>query len=334
MHRTEIDADGHADWRRSLAGALRSARELRRRLRLSDDAASTGDQVAGFPLLVTESLVRRMRPGDPDDPLLLQVLPTAAETESTAGFVADPVGDGAARRAPGLLQKYQGRALLLVSGACAVHCRYCFRRHYPYATDVRGFERLAPALREIAGDRSLREVILSGGDPLTRTDAWLAGLARILADVPHLRTLRVHTRLPVVLPERVTDDLLGWLAGTRLKPVVVLHVNHANELVGDCVDALGRLRRAGVLLLNQAVLLHKINDNVDALADLSERLFEVGVLPYYLHQLDRVAGAAAFDVSEAKGAALVDELRRRLPGYLVPRYVRETPGEPCKSPIG
>jgi EF-P beta-lysylation protein EpmB len=333
MHRTEIGAGGHAVWRRSLARALRSVAELRRRLRLFGEEAPAGDEVAGFPLLVTESLVRRMRPGDPDDPVLLQVLPTAEEADSPPGFVHDPVGDGPARRAPGMLHKYEGRALLLVSGACAVHCRYCFRRHYPYEADARGFEHYAPALLEIARDPSLREVILSGGDPLIRSDAWLARLARALADVPHLNTLRVHTRLPVVLPDRVTDELLGWLAGTRLNPVVVLHVNHANELVGDCVDALARLRRAGVLLLNQAVLLRKVNDSVEALAELSERLFELGVLPYYLHQLDRVAGAAAFEVPEAKGETLVGELRRRLPGYLVPRYVRETPGEPCKTPI-
>jgi EF-P beta-lysylation protein EpmB len=286
-----------------------------------------------FSLLVPWPFVRRMRPRDPKDPLLRQVLPVMDELSRPPGYALDPVGDLAARQAPGLLHKYHARALLVVSGACGVHCRYCFRRHFPYTEDA-GPATWDAALWAIKKDTSIEELILSGGDPWVLSDRRLAELFAQLAAVGHLQRLRVHTRLPVVIPQRVTEGLLAGLCGTRLVPVVVVHVNHPQELDEATVAALRKLHAAGVPLLNQAVLLAGINDDAQVLAELSRRLIEAGVLPYYLHQLDRVAGAAHFEVSEARGRQLVARLRRLLPGYLVPRYVREVAGAPYKVVLG
>jgi EF-P beta-lysylation protein EpmB len=287
-----------------------------------------------FPVFAPLAYLARMQPGDVSDPLLLQVLPLAAELESPAGFTSDPVGDLPATAAPGLVAKYAGRALLVSTGACAVHCRYCFRRHYPYEGGPRSLDDWRPALEAIEADETIDEVLLSGGDPLTLADAHLAELVERLAEIPHLRRLRVHTRLPIMIPERVTDGLLAWLRGTRLTPIVVVHANHPSELGTDDDDpvalALGRLVDAGIPVLNQAVLLAGVNDDADTLARLSRRLVDLRVLPYYLHQLDRVAGAAHFEVPVARGLALMEELRARLPGYAVPRYVQEVAGEPAK----
>ncbi|QDU87172.1 L-lysine 2,3-aminomutase [Pirellulimonas nuda] len=319
-------------WKQALREAIRDPAELCRLLGLPPDL---GDRAAaaGFGLLVPRGYAARMRHGDPADPLLRQVLPVGEETLEAPGFGVDPVGDLASQGAPGLLHKYRGRALLVTTGACAVHCRYCFRRHFPYEESPKGLADWAPAVDYLAADDSIHEVILSGGDPLSLVDETLARLADQLAAIPHLRRLRIHTRWPIVLPERVTDALVGWLTGTRLAPVVVVHANHAQELDATVAAALGRLARAGVPLLNQAVLLRGVNDSVVAQAELSERLIEVGVTPYYLHQLDRVAGAAHFAVPIEQGRAMVEELRARLPGYLVPRYVEERPGNRSKTPL-
>ncbi|MEZ6068315.1 MAG: EF-P beta-lysylation protein EpmB [Planctomycetaceae bacterium] len=274
-----------------------------------------------------------MRHGDPHDPLLLQVLPAGAELATQTGFVDDPVGDAAAKRAPGLLHKYHGRALLIAARECAVHCRYCFRRHHPYESEPVRQADWDPAFAVIAADESLDEVILSGGDPLLLSDRRLRQLIDRLASITHLRRLRLHTRLPIVLPDRVTDTLLNLLRSTRLTPVMVVHANHPAEIADDCSTSLDALRRAGITLLNQTVLLRGINDHADTLAELSTRLVNHGVMPYYLHQLDRVAGAAHFEVSVDEGRALVSELRRRLPGYAVPRYVAEIAGEMSKRVI-
>ncbi len=238
----------------------------------------------------------------------------------------DPVDDDAAARQPGLLQKYHGRVLLIATGTCAVHCRYCFRRHFSYDEAPRSLADWEPALDEIAADTSLHEVILSGGDPLTLVDATLAAMIERLEAIPHLRRLRIHTRLPIVIPERVTDELVSMLHGSRLMPIVVLHANHANELDRHVAAAVARLAEAGVMLLNQAVLLAGVNDSVEAQAALCERLIDLRVMPYYLHQLDRVAGAAHFEVPIATGRRIIEELRARLPGYAVPRYVQEVAG--------
>lgn len=318
----------------TVASSVRDPDVLIDELRLPDEWRESARRAADlFPLLVPRSFLDRIASDDPDDPLLLQVLPTSHEERTTTGFVADPVGDTAARRAPGLLQKYQGRALLITTGACAVHCRYCFRRSYPYSEEPRRLEDWEPAFAAIESDPSLHEIILSGGDPLMLTDARLAELCRRIAGIPHVARLRIHTRLPIVKPERVTDRLIGLLRDSGPTPIMVVHANHARELVGDCAHALRKLVRAGIPVLNQAVLLRGINDSVNALADLCETLVDLGVMPYYLHQLDRVAGAAHFEVPEETGLQLMDELRRRLPGYAVPRYVRETPGEACKTPV-
>ena len=239
------------------------------------------------------------------------------------GFTLDAVGDMQARRGGGVIHKYAGRALLVATGSCAVHCRYCFRRHYPYAEDTAAAAGWRDAVAVIAGDDAIHEVILSGGDPLSLADHKLAELTDALRAIPHLRRLRIHTRLPVVLPERVDSGLLAWLRGLPWPLVVVLHANHANEFDHAVDTALAALRGTGATLLNQAVLLRGVNDSVAALAELCERGHAAGVLPYYLHQLDRVVGAAHFEVDDAHALALIDELRQRLPGYLVPRLVRE-----------
>ncbi len=322
-------------WQRELAHAITDPGELLAAVGLGEEWLGPAQAAARlFPLRVPRGFVARMRPADPLDPLLRQVLPLAAECLTASGFALDPVGDRAAMPLPGVLHKYAGRVLLTPTGACAVHCRYCFRRHFPYGEAVAAADHWHAALDYIACDTSIHEVILSGGDPLALSDRRLALFVQALARVGHVARLRVHTRLPVVVPERVTAEMLGWLTGTRLRPVVVIHANHANELDASVHAALARLRVAGVTLLNQSVLLRAVNDNVDALAALSERLFAAGVLPYYLHLLDRVQGAAHFEVDEARARALVAQLAARLPGYLVPRLVREIAGAPSKITLG
>jgi len=322
-------------WQRALARAVTDPEELIRLVDLGPEWLPAARAAARlFPLRVPRGFVARMRRGDPRDPLLRQVLPLAEECLTAPGFVTDPVGDSEAMRTPGLLQKYPGRVLLTATGACAVHCRYCFRRHFPYAEANPGADHWRAALDCIAADDSVTEVILSGGDPLTLSDRRLKEFTDALAAIPHVHRLRLHTRLPVVLPERVDHGLLAWLGGVRLPTAVVIHANHARELDGDVRAALARLRAAGAVLLNQSVLLRGVNDAAEALADLSETLFDVGVLPYYLHLLDRAQGAAHFDVDEVRARVLMDALRARLPGYLVPRLVREVAGAPAKVLIG
>ena len=319
-------------WQSEVRAAIRDAGELCRRLQLPPELARQARSGAEqFPVFVPPSWLQRIRPGDPDDPLLRQVLPAGGEAHEAIDFTRDPVGDAAAHRAPGLLQKYQARALLIVTGTCAVHCRYCFRRHFPYETTPRRDSAWDPALLEIDSDQSVREVILSGGDPLMLVDQRLRQLAGRIAEIAHVVRLRIHSRLPVVIPSRVTEEMLEWLAGGRLRPVMVIHANHAQELDGDVAAACDRLTSAGVLLLNQTVLLAGVNDSPAAQCDLSERLIDIGVTPYYLHQLDRVAGAAHYLVGESRGRRIIEEMRRRLPGYAVPRYVREEPGAPSKT---
>jgi L-lysine 2,3-aminomutase len=307
-------------WQAVLADAVRDADELRRLLDLPPGPASTEGR---FPLLVPRTYVARIRRANPRDPLLAQILPRPEECLATPGFSADPLGESAGRRGPGLLGKYPGRSLIVTTGVCAVHCRFCFRRHFPYPMPDAGREFLDQALGHLAADTSLREVILSGGDPLTLEDGRLAEIAQRLAGIEHLRRLRVHTRMPIVIPQRVTPELIAWLRGTRLTPIMVVHVNHPAEIDSAVADAMGRLVDAGIAVLSQTVLLREVNDRAEVLAELCERLVDLRVMPYYLHQLDRVAGAAHFEVPESHGRALVAELRARLPGYAVPRYVRE-----------
>jgi EF-P beta-lysylation protein EpmB len=322
-------------WQQALQACVNDPEALAAALGL-DDAwlAPARLAAARFPLRVPRSYLARIRHGDPDDPLLRQVLPLGAELAETPGYVSDPVGDLESLAGTGVLHKYHGRALLVTTGACAIHCRYCFRREFPYDLQHAGARQFAGALALIRQDPSITEVLLSGGDPLTLGDRRLGQLLGELEQIPHLRRVRVHTRLPVVLPERIDAGFVAmWSAVPRLQRIVVIHANHAREIAGaaDVSAALAALRDCGTTLLNQSVLLRGVNDSVAALEALSVALFETGVLPYYLHLLDPVRGAAHFDVPAAEAQALHAALSARLPGYLVPRLVREVPGAPAKT---
>jgi EF-P beta-lysylation protein EpmB len=321
-------------WQALWREAIRDPRELLALLGLEAQAARiSATAAAQFPMRVPRGFAAKMRHGDPDDPLLRQVLPVIEEDALAPGYGLDAVGDAAARGAAGLIHKYDGRALLIATGSCAVHCRYCFRRHFPYAEETAAANRWRESIEYLRGDPSLAEVLLSGGDPLSLATAKLAELTDTLAGIPHLRRLRLHTRLPSVLPERVDDELLAWLGRLPWPVAIVLHINHPNELGDDVARALASLRRHGATLFNQSVLLRGVNDAAATLQRLSERLFELGVVPYYLHQLDRVAGAAHYEVSDQRARALQAELAARLPGYLLPRLVREVAGATGKTPL-
>lgn len=326
-------AESVRDWRRLWREAVTEPSELLQLLGLEALAERLPANSAGFPLRVPRGFVARMRHGDPADPLLRQVLPLDLETLAVEGFGLDAVGDAAARSGRGVLQKYQGRALLVATGSCAVHCRYCFRRHYPYGEDSAAANAWQAALQAIEADPSVDEVILSGGDPLSLSTAKLRELGERLLALPQVRRLRIHSRLPVVLPERVDAELLDWLAALPLQKVLVIHANHANEFDATVTGALAALRASGCTVLNQAVLLRGINDTLEAQVALAEASFAAGALPYYLHQLDRVSGAAHFEVPDAQALALESALRTHLPGYLVPRLVREVAGAASKLPL-
>lgn len=321
-------------WQVALVNTIKNPEELLAQLGLSGKLkAIDAALIKQFPLRVTQSYIDKMRYGDPNDPLLRQVFPLIDESLAADNFVADPVGDHLAISTPGILQKYQGRALLLTTGACAIHCRYCFRRHFPYGDSNPLASQWQQSMKSISEDTSINEVILSGGDPLALADTKLSQMVADLETIPHLKRLRIHSRLPVVLPERVDRHLLSWISATRLQVIMVVHTNHANEIDLAVAQAMDSLRAAGCQLFNQAVLLRGINDSLPSLYELSERLSEVHVIPYYLHLLDKVSGASHFDVSEQQGIELIEQLRTMLPGYLVPRLVREQQGEASKIVI-
>ncbi len=323
------------DWQTQLSGMIRDPEQLFQRLNLNPaDQPEFSAALKQFPLRVTEAFVAKMQPGNWQDPLLLQILPRWEEQLEQTGYSSDPLQEVHSNPTPGLIHKYQGRVLLIVGSACAVNCRYCFRRSFPYEDNKPSQSQWQQALDYIAARPEIHEVILSGGDPLAVSNSYLAKLLARIADIPHVETLRIHTRLPLVLPARVDDQLIETLTQCRLKAVMVIHCNHPNELDQTSLIALKKLKRAEIELLNQSVLLHSINDNVTVLKALSQRLFQSGVLPYYLHLLDRVTGASHFDVEEATALKLIADLRLSLPGYLVPRLVREKAGEGSKTPIG
>lgn len=319
------------NWQILLKEVISDPAELLERLALSANLLPAAQRAAqSFPLRVPAGFVARMQKSNPRDPLLRQVLPLAEEEVAVSGFSHDPLKEQFAKPFPGLLHKYAGRVLLTLSGACAVNCRYCFRRHFPYPKNIPAGEVWQSVLAYIAADSSLVEVILSGGDPLLANDDYLKKCIEDLAAIPHLKILRIHSRLPIVLPERITTDFLDILSATRLQAVMVTHSNHANELDDSVRRAMDRLRERNITLLNQAVLLKGVNDTVEALSHLSYRLFELGILPYYLHLLDKVQGAAHFAVDEAQAKQLGIALREMLPGYLVPRLVYEQGGAKSK----
>lgn len=323
-----------ARWQQALRAAITDPAELLDILDLDPALLEPARRAAQrFGLKVPRSFVARMARGDVADPLLRQVLPLGVELEEAEGFSADPVGDLASATRPGVLHKYRGRALLITTGACAIHCRYCFRREFPYSENLAATAEWASALAALRADQSITELILSGGDPLALADHKLRALTDALATLSQLKRLRIHTRFPVVLPERVDEGLIAWLRSIRLPVVIVIHANHANEIDAAVKAALAGLAACGATLLNQSVLLRGINDGADALIALSERLFGAGVLPYYLHLLDRVRGTAHFEVSDERARALMREVAAALPGYLVPRLVREQAGAPFKTPL-
>lgn len=329
----EFFCRGDSAWQVQLREAVRDPAELLRQLELP--SALLDAQVAAsplqFPLLVPQAYIRRMRLRDPNDPLLRQVLPLNKEYLFQPGYSSDPVGEMPARQLPGLLHKYHGRVLLVLNGVCAVHCRYCFRREYPYVSlTARQQEEI---ISYISGDKTVHEVILSGGDPLVLSDAKLQTWLDRLENISHISTLRIHSRLPVVLPARITQDLLDCLGGSRLRTLMVIHANHANEFDRDTEKALALLRNAGIWLFNQSVLLRGVNDSVESLVALSQALGRNQVQAYYLHLLDKVQGAAHFDVSKNQALHLMDALRTQIPGYLVPQLVHEVAGMGSKVPV-
>lgn len=317
-------------WRQALASAITDPVELLHRLDL-DPALATSILPASrlFKLKVTHSYLSRIRKADPCDPLLLQILPLHAETlPQPADYSIDPTGDGPSSPIPGLIHKYHGRVLLISTGACAIHCRFCFRRHFPYG-DAKS--PLKAALDYISADPDIEEVILSGGDPLMLPDEKLRVTCRELARIPHVKRLRIHTRLPVVLPERVTGDMLDWMTETNLQLILVIHSNHPRELDENVSNGLARLASTNVKLFNQSVLLKGVNDQAETLEKLCKKLFSLGIQPYYLHLLDKVSGAAHFAVDRAAAARIHAGLSARLPGYMLPRLVCEQPGQFAKT---
>ncbi|MBE0505706.1 MAG: EF-P beta-lysylation protein EpmB [Marinospirillum sp.] len=326
-------------WSETLKRAVRDPLELCRLLNINPEqlpggtsGLQQGHQL--FRTLVPHPFINLMQRGNPQDPLLLQVLPLAQENLPQAGFVADPLQEHQSNPLPGLIHKYQSRVLLTSSGACAINCRYCFRRHFPYAENSLSQQATSAILDYLQHHPKVNEVILSGGDPLATPDLRLADKIQQLQQLPQLKRLRIHTRLPVVLPSRITDELLQTLASTHLKVILVLHINHPQEVGTELCEALQRLRRTEITLLNQSVLLRGINDQAEILAQLSETLFEQGVMPYYLHAFDPVAGAAHFAVDDQQARQIYAGLLTLLPGYLVPKLVREYPDQPAKTPLG
>lgn len=320
-------------WQQELANAIRDPNELGHVLGLPESWVKQHRQARElFPLMVTRHFVSLMTHGDITDPLLRQVMPISDEYIEQDGFVTDPLIEQDSTT-PGLLHKYRSRVLVILRGGCAINCRYCFRRHFPYADHHFGRQQREELRDYIMADSSINEVILSGGDPLLATDDQLIRLLEELEAIPQLKRIRIHSRLPIVLPERLTTTLAKRLKQSRLQAILVMHANHPREIAPQLRERLKIWAAAEVTLLNQSVLLRGVNDNPEILAELSEQLFAAKVLPYYLHQLDKVKGASHFAVTDAEALHLAAQLRALLPGFLVPRLVREVAGEPSKTPL-
>ncbi|MFC7778263.1 MULTISPECIES: EF-P beta-lysylation protein EpmB [Pantoea] len=333
-HIVTLNPPVREDWLQQLADVVTEPAELLQLLSLDQhaDLAAGADARKLFALRVPRAFIARMKKGDATDPLLLQVLTSRQEFIDAPGYSTDPL-DEQSSVVPGLLHKYRNRALLLVKGGCAVNCRYCFRRHFPYQDNQGNKRNWQAAIDYIATHPELDEIIFSGGDPLMAKDHELAWLVGALEKIPHLKRLRIHSRLPVVIPSRITESLCQILADTRLQVLMVSHINHAQEIDDELRYGMQMLKRAGVTLLNQSVLLRDVNDDAQTLADLSNALFDAGILPYYLHVLDKVQGAAHFFVSDEEARGLMRQLLPMVSGYMVPKLAREIGGEPSKTPL-
>lgn len=324
----------HQTWKKIFAESVTSLSQLCEILELDLSTFQSYDTAQStFPLRVPRGFIERMQKGDRQDPLLLQVLPLAQESEVVQGYSIDPLQEKKHNPLPGVLHKYHGRVLFTLAGECAVHCRYCFRRHFPYNENRIGKKGWDRVLQYIRDDHSIAEVILSGGDPLLVSDSYLEKFVEELEAISHVQRLRIHSRLPIVIPERITSELTELLIGTRLQTVLVVHANHAREIDTSIKTAFSKLRNSQVTLLNQSVLLRGVNDSVPALVDLSKALFDAGILPYYLHRLDKVQGSAHFEVAAQQMQAIYRGVLKSLPGYLVPKLVSEQAGLPHKMLI-
>ena len=325
----------HEDsWQHILSDSIISPEQLFKQLDIDPSRLSKTSKASDlFRLQVPSPYLQRIEKGNPDDPLLIQILPTAKELIKTTGFSTDPLQEEQYNPQTGIIHKYHGRVLLLVGSSCAINCRFCFRRHFPYQKNLLNSRVLTQAIEYISKDKSIREVIFSGGDPLVSSDKRLKQIIESISQIPHVDTIRIHSRLPIVIPQRITDDMIHSLTQTRLKPVMVIHCNHHREIDNKVIFNIKRLHEAGITILNQSTLLKDVNDSAKNLIKLSHSLFSMQTLPYYLHQLDPVQGAAHFEVTDEKAIALIQEIAKRLPGYLVPRLVKEIPGHPNKLPL-
>ena len=321
-------------WQNQLAESIKSPEALIEALNLPATLLPQLDKAHKmFPLRVTQSYLDKIEKGNINDPLLLQILPLPEETIITEGYTTDPVEDKQFEKTPGLLHKYHGRVLLTLTGACGIHCRYCFRRHFDYSTSNPSKQNWDSALEYIQNDNSIYEVIFSGGDPLSLSDQRLSKLAYDIDQIRHVRFLRIHTRQITILPDRVNEQLIGWIGKLRLKLIIVVHINHPNEIDQSTSNSLDKLRKIGAELLNQSVLLKGVNNDVNTLTQLSLKLIENGVKPYYLHMLDKAQGTAHFNVNESTAKNIIKKMQEKLPGYAIPKLVREVPFTPYKKPI-
>ncbi|TAK61413.1 EF-P beta-lysylation protein EpmB [Methylobacter sp.] len=322
------------NWQQQLAEAFNNIEVLCRYLNLSqDDLPISAAAAENFSLRVPLSFAACIEKGNPHDPLLRQVLPINDELSAYPGFSNDPVGDLASATQSGILHKYHGRVLLINTGSCAINCRYCFRRNFPYADLQINRQKENAAIQTIQNDTDISEVILSGGDPLLLSDSRLSSLIQQLNNIEHVQRIRIHSRLPIVLPSRITDAFINILKQSPKQIIIITHCNHANEINNRVIAACNSLKNSGITLFNQAVLLKGVNDNVEVLYELSEQLFRHGIIPYYLHLLDKATGTGHFEVPEAEALALIRQVQAILPGYLVPKLVKEQAGASSKQTI-
>lgn len=328
----QINPPKLSSWQRQLSDAITDPAELAQLLSFNlqqIDAIAAASK--NFKLLVPRAYLAKINPLDPNDPLLQQMLPVSKELTVVFGYSKDPLQETTANPVPGLLHKYASRALLTITNACSINCRYCFRRHFAYQDNRLTKENIQNIIAYLTANPDINEVILSGGDPLIATDYYLARLTEQLTNIPHIKRLRIHSRLPIMIPERITDELIAWFAHPHRQNILVLHCNHPNELDNNTEQAMKKLRQAGITLLNQSVLLKGVNNQVAILAQLSEKLFSMGILPYYLHLLDKVTGAAHFDLPRDEALALYRELQTQLPGFLLPKLTHEEAGKKHKT---